>query len=219
MSKQLFSSKRITMIKIFLSVVFSVSILCSTAQNINNPNKTGPLGTQVNTLTGNLFISRNDIFVSARGFNVLLGFYYNSYNFNEDVSYGNGWSFEYDIRYSTDTSGNKLIKWGDGREDEYKLLAGNKYKAPRGFFDTLTEYQATKFRLQQLDGIKYFFDNAVHKRITKMEEPNGNAINFTYTDTLLTSLVNTAGQSITFTYNSNGKLATIVDALVAPSRA
>lgn len=221
MSTQLFSSNRITMKgikKIFLCIIFSGTLFCADAQNINNPNKTGPLGTQVNTLSGNLFIPRNDIFISARGFNLVLGFYYNSYNFNEDVSYGNGWSFEYDIRYKTDTAGSKLIKWGDGREDEYKLIAGNNYKAPRGFFDTLTEYQTGKFKLQQLDGVKYFFDNAVHKRITKMEEPNGNAINFTYTDTLLTSLVNTAGQSITFTYNTNGKLASIVDAVAAPSR-
>ena len=191
--------------RIFLSVVFFVATLCAAAQNINNPNKTGPLGTQVNTLTGNLFISRDDIFISARGFDLELDFYYNSYNFNKDVSYGKGWSFEYDIRYRTDTTGNKLIKWGDGREDEYKLIAGNNYKAPRGFFDTLTEYQSAKFRLRQLDGVQYFFDNAVHKRITKMQEPNGNTINFNYTDTLLTSLVNTAGQSITFTYNGSEK--------------
>ena len=35
-----------------------------------------------------------------------------------------------------------------------------------------------------------------------MEEPNGNYINFNYTDTLLTSLVNSAGQTISFTYNA-----------------
>ena len=218
MSKQSYSSKRTITKRIFLSAFFSACLFCASAQNINNPNKSGPLGTQVNTLSGNLFISRNDIFISARGFNLALGFYYNSYDFNEDIGYGNGWNFGYGIRYKTDTAGNKLIKWGDGREDQYKLIAGNKYKAPRGFFDTLAEYQPNKFRLQQLDGVKYFFDNAVHKRITKLEEPNGNTIIFAYTDTLLTSLVNTAGQSITFTYNTNGKLASIVDAVAAPSR-
>ncbi|MBK6635984.1 MAG: hypothetical protein IPG38_18385 [Chitinophagaceae bacterium] len=51
-----------------------------------------------------------------------------------------------------------------------------------------------------------------------MEEPNGNYINFNYTDTLLTSLVNTAGQTISFTYTGNGNLATVVDALTTPTR-
>ena len=40
----------------------------SSSQNINMPNKTGPMGIQVNTLTGNLFFSRNDIYIPARGF-------------------------------------------------------------------------------------------------------------------------------------------------------
>ena len=75
-----------------------------------------------------------------------------------------------------------------------------------------------KYVLTELDGMKYFFDNAVHKRITRMEEPNGNYINFTYTDSLLTAMTNTAGQSITFTYNPQGRLATVVDAIATPSR-
>lgn len=51
-----------------------------------------------------------------------------------------------------------------------------------------------------------------------MEEPNGNFINFSYTDTLLTTITNSAGQSISFTYNPQGKLATVVDAVATPSR-
>lgn len=51
-----------------------------------------------------------------------------------------------------------------------------------------------------------------------MEEPNGNYINFNYTDTLLTSIVNGAGQTINFTYNLQGRLATVTDAIAAPSR-
>jgi RHS repeat-associated protein len=51
-----------------------------------------------------------------------------------------------------------------------------------------------------------------------MEEPNGNFINLNYTDSLLTSLTNAAGQTISFTYNSSGRLATVVDAITAPTR-
>ncbi|MGB3005900.1 MAG: RHS repeat-associated core domain-containing protein [Chitinophagaceae bacterium] len=203
--------------KLLLLILLIVSILNSNAQNINKPNKSGPLGTQVNTFTGNLFIPRTDIFVPARGFGIDVTFNYNSFNFDKNNGYGNGWSLGYSIKYKNDTANSRTIIWGDGREDNYTVLAGG-YKSPKGFFTTLTQYQPDKYLLTEPDGTKFYFDNSTHKRITKMEEPKGNYINFNYTDTLLTSLVNTAGQSISFTYNGTGHLATVVDAIAAPTR-
>ncbi len=196
-----------------------VSSLAVQSQNLNNPNKRGPLGIQVNTLSGNLFIPRTDMYIPARGFDLKIRFYYNSFLFDEEHNFGKGWTFEYNIRYKDDTiPGAKLIQWGDGREDQYDSIPGGSYKAPLGFFSTLSRYQPGKFLITELNGIKYFFDNAVHKHITRMEEPNGNFINFTYTDTLLTSMTNAAGQSISFTYNPQGRLATVVDAIAIPAR-
>ena len=205
--------------KLLLLLFMIISAVATNAQNLNNPNKRGPLGTQVNTLSGNLFIPRTDIYIQARAFDLDISFYYNSYLFTEEYGYGKGWTFEYNIKYSHDTvPGARLILWGDGREDKYDSLPGGTYKSPRGFFNTLAQYQPGKYVLTEPDGMKYFFDNAVHKRITRMEEPNGNFINFTYTDSLLTAMTNNAGQAITFTYNPQGRLATVVDAIAAPSR-
>lgn len=203
--------------KLLMLILMVASIVIANAQNINKPNKMGPLGTEVNTQTGNLFIPRTDIYVPARGFDINVSFNYNSFNFDQNNGFGNGWSFGYSIKYKNDTANSRTIIWGDGREDNYTVLAGG-YKSPKGFFDTLTQYQTNKYLLKELDGTKFYFDNSTHKRITKMEEPNGNYINFNYTDTLLTSLVNTAGQSISFTYNATGRLATVVDAIAAPTR-
>ncbi|HEV7781510.1 MAG TPA: RHS repeat-associated core domain-containing protein [Chitinophagaceae bacterium] len=195
------------------------SAVAANGQNLNNPNKRGPLRTQVNTLSGNLFIPRTDIYIPARGFDLNLSFYYNSFLFKDEYGYGKGWTFEYNIRYSHDTTpGARLILWGDGREDKYDSMPGGGYDPPRGFFSRLIQHQPGQYVLIDLDSTKYFFNNPVHKRVTKMEEPNGNAINFTYTDTLLTSMINTAGQSITFTYNPQGRLATVVDAIAIPAR-
>ena len=205
-------------LSLLVLLILILSVPFANGQNINNPNKQGPLGTQVNTHTGNFFLERNEFLIPARGFNLDISFKYNSYNFDLEKSYGNGWSFEYDIRYSTDTLNGKVITWGNGREDTYKLLPGGAYKAPLGFFNTLSQYQPNKFLLTELDGVKYYFDNAVHKRLTKMEDPNGNFINLNYTDSLLTSLTNAAGQTITFTYNAAGRLATVVDAVATPTR-
>lgn len=197
--------------------IWFVSLVHANAQNINIPNKTGPLGLQVNTLTGNLYFSRNDLYIPARGFSMNISFHYNSFNFDKNDGYGNGWSFDYNIRYKNDTAGGKIIIWGDGREDSYRAAGAGTFLSPRGFFTNLTEYQPGKYRILETDGVAYFFDNNSHKRITRMEEPNGNFISFLYTDTLLTSLTNGAGQSISLAY-TNGKLTTVTDAMTSPTR-
>ncbi|HMP86104.1 MAG TPA: RHS repeat-associated core domain-containing protein [Lacibacter sp.] len=173
----------------------------------------------MNTLSGNLFLSRTDIYIPARGFDMDISFSYNSFLFTEEFGYGKGWSFNYNIRYSHDTTpGARLLFWGDGREDKYDSIPGGGYRSPRGFFDTLMQYQPGKYVLRKLNGVKYFFDNPVHRRITRMEEPNSNYISFTYSDSLLTAITNAAGQTVTFTYNPQGRLASVIDAVASPSR-
>ncbi|MBL0180929.1 MAG: hypothetical protein IPP96_01065 [Chitinophagaceae bacterium] len=201
-----------------LLIVFGSCLIVAEAQNLNTPNKTGPLGTQVNTISGNLFIPRTDLVVSARGFDIDISFYYNSYLLNEDVGFGKGWNFKYGVQYNADTSGGRIIRWGDGREDTYDSIAGGGYKTPRGFFSKLVQYQPGKYRLTELDSTAFFFDNPVHRKITRVQDANGNFISFNYTDSLLTSLTNADGQSITFTYNTQGRLANVIDAVAAPSR-
>lgn len=203
---------------LFLSL--TAAAFCAHSQKLNNPNKQGPLGIQVNTLSGNIFIPRTDMYIPARGFDLDISFHYNSFLFTEDAGYGKGWTFHYNIRYSHDTAvaGARKLHWGDGREDRYDSLPGGAYRSPRGFFNTLSQYQPGKYVLTETDGLKYFFDAPDHKRITRMEEPNGNFIEFTYTDSLLTSLSNGAGHVITFTYTPEKRLATVTDANATPAR-
>lgn len=200
-----------------LAATLFMMILQTAAQNINIPNKTGPMGLQVNTLTGNLYFSRNDLYIPARGFDIDVTFHYNSFNFDQNDGYGKGWSFHYNIKYKNDSAGIRHIIWGDGREDTYLPAGAGNFTAPRGFFNTLSEYQPGKLKLSETDGTNFFFDNSAHMRITKIEEPNGNFLSFTYNDTLLTSITNSAGQTITLSY-SNGKLTTITDAITSPVR-
>ncbi len=200
-------------------MLFSTVALCTKSQNLNNPNKQGPLGTQVNTLSGNLFIHRGDLYVPGRGFDFNVAFNYNSFLFTEDYGFGNGWSFHYNISYRNDTTpGSKIIFWGDGREDKYDSLQNGTYKAPRGFFATFSQYQTGKFLLQQPNGTKYYFDNPVHKKITRQEDTNGNYIDFSYSDSLLTNITNVAGQSVSFSYDNKGRIISVTDAMASPTR-
>lgn len=187
------------------------------AQNLNTPNKTGPLGIQVNTFTGNVFISRPDLVVVSRGFNLSALFYYNSFDYNQDIGFGKGWRMIYSIRYQIDSLNNITITWGDGRQDIYQYN-GSGYNAPSGIFSVLTRYQPDKYLLTQTDGVQFYFDFASNKRVSKIAEPNGNNISFSYNDTLLTGITSAAGQTIILSYYSNGHLQTLTDALTVPAR-
>lgn len=187
------------------------------AQNINTPNKNGPMGTQVNTLTGNLYLTRSDFYIPGRGLPLNASFYYNSVNQRENGVFGKGWSFLYDIKYKTDPQNVKTIVWGTGREDSYRPGTGGSFLSPKGFFNSFSEYQPGKFLLTETDGTRFFFDNASHNHVTRIEETNGNFINLTYTDTLLTALTSSNGQSLTLSY-TEGKLTTLTDAVQSPVR-
>ena len=147
---------RLKKISVLLACIIT-SVFTTHAQNINNPNKPGPMGTQVNTLTGNFVVPRTDIFIPARKFDISISFYYNSHNFYIDNGFGLGWSFYYDIKHRRDSVGNRIIEWGDGREDTYDSLPGGLYQTPVGFYCKLTEYQSGKYLLTELDSTKYFF--------------------------------------------------------------
>jgi YD repeat-containing protein len=196
-----------------------LTVLISQGQNLNSPNKPGPLGTYVNTLSGNLFIPRTDMLIAARGFDLDVRFSYNSFLLHNDFSYGKGWTFQYNIKYTEDTvPGRKIILWSDGREDRYDSIPGGAYKSPRGFFTKFVQYSTGKFRLTEKDSTTYFFDDPSHKKVTRMQDPNGNYIQFSYTGNLLSSLVNNAGQTISFAYDGTGRLASVVDVVASPAR-
>ncbi|RYZ62204.1 MAG: RHS repeat protein, partial [Chitinophagaceae bacterium] len=203
----------------WLSALLLTATLCTNGQNLNTPNKPGPLGTYVNVLSGNMFVPRTDMVVPGRGFTLNISFYYNSFFLYKDFGFGKGWTFQYNIQYASDTvPGRKVILWGDGRADKYDSLPGGSYKTPRGFFTRLVQYSPGKFRLTEKDSTTYFFDDPLHQKITRMQEPNGNSLQFSYAGGKLASLANNAGQRISFTYDAAGRLAAVTDAVAQPSR-
>jgi RHS repeat-associated protein len=199
---------------VILVILFLMMAEQGYAQNTNVPNKVGPMGIQVNTRSGNTFMHRTDVYILARQMDFDISFSYNSYAFDRNYGYGNGWIFEYAMNYKTDSTGNVIIKEGGGREDFY-TKSGSTFIPPVGHFDTLSQYQTNKYLLRTLGGIKFYFDNSTHKRLTKITEPNGNLLNFGYTDSLVTSVTNSAGQTITLNY-TNRKLSSITDANTVP---
>lgn len=210
-------TRRLTLICCVISCLLYGIDVHLKAQNIGSINKRGPLGTQINTLTGNFYLKRTDMFIPGRLIDIDLSFSYNSVKSGTQRGFGLGWCFEYNIFYKdTSQESGKTILWGNGRSDKYQALNSTSFKAPPGFFSTL-EYQGTTLVLTEQDGWKYYFENPVTKRITKIEEPNGNALVFSYSDTLLTSITHSSGQTIQLHYNTAGLLTQLTDITATPN--
>ncbi len=186
------------------------------AQNINKYNILGPAGIRVNSFSGSLFYQRNDLYIPGRGPSTDLTFSYNSAATSLDLGYGPGWTMTYSMICKP--HGNEVIvRHGDGRKDVYKVSAGNLYHPPAGIFDSLVQYQPGKFKLFSTTGLVYFFENAVHHRLTKVADMNDNSILIGYTDSLATSITDASGRIVSLTY-SNGHLIQVNDANVIPPR-
>ncbi len=199
---------------LFLTVMGSVSIQ---AQINNQANIKCPGGVNVNSYNGNLNLSRNDLFIKGRRLNFNISFYYNSIECRKNQGFGNGWQFQYSRQYKADSTGINVIS-SDGRVDHFSGdTSSNRFTAPKGVFDSLIRPQSGSYVLITKSKMKYFFNDVQHKRMTRLEEANGNFLNFTYTDSLLTQISDGAGRSIQLSY-TNGKLAQVTDANGSPLR-
>jgi len=174
-----------------------------------------PMGIQVNSFNGNLYYSRTDLVIPGRGLSLTIGMAYNSGQSDIDNGFGYGWQFSYNLYYEEDGD-DVLIYRGDGRVDKY-LWGGSTFGKPQGVRDTLEEYATGKYRLTSPQGIKTFFDNATHKHVTSIQEPNGNTLTFTYSGVQLTTITDTSGRQLNLTY-SGGRLTTITDPNTTPNR-
>jgi RHS repeat-associated protein len=185
--------------------------------NITKTSVFAPNNIQVNTYTGALFHERQDLLIPGRGLSIDVTFSYNSNARDRDWGYGRGWTHNYNMLYYTDSTNAVIIQQMDGRKNRYPVNGGGGYLRPAGVFDSLEQYQAGKLRLRSTDGTLYFFDNGTHRRITKIEDRNGNTLTFGYTDSLLTTITDPSGRFVQFTW-TDGRLTKLTDPNLSPAR-
>lgn len=194
---------------------------------------TGPSGARVNTWTGNLFFPLSLLIIPGRRLPIQLSLSYNSSwrNFNAG-HYGYGWQLSYNVFYLREPDGSITIVWEDGRSDTF-VKDGTNFLPPSDVYASLIEYQPYKYKLLTKDGLEYFFDGW-HDKLTKIREPNGNTLTFTYTNIyslpnqfvaqttipyypVLTSITDASGRQIQLAY-TDSHLTTITDPNSSPSR-
>jgi len=146
--------------------------------------------------------------------------------------FGHGWMMNYYMRLHKLYGGDVAIITGAGQKIRYTNNAGV-YEPPEGRFQSLVENGDSTWTLTQAQGGKFQFDT--QGRLSAIEDRNGNTITFQYdafkspynglnefsqnpltalvtgNDYQLTSLTDTNGRVIQFTYNSDGLLDKIID--------
>ncbi len=173
------------------------------AQNVTRPNIPVPCGMQVNSYTGSLFFQRTDFSIPSRGMDIDIAFAYNSAHRTKDWGYGLGWTFNYNIFYQPDSAGTSLTFYrSDGRQDYYQI-ASSGYHKPQGVFDVLTQYATNKFKLTTKEGTNYFFDDATHRKLTRITDRYGNKLIFSYTGGKLTGITDSLGHALTLSWNAS----------------
>ena len=187
-----------TLIKlIFIFVLFSLG---AEAQNTPKPNVPAPQGLSVNSFTGNLFYQRNEQSLRGTGFRIYQTFYYNAAQDTINYGYGHGWSFYYNSFYK-ESKDTVIIQHADARKDIF-LLKNGTYIAPIGVFDVLTKNGNT-FSLRAKDGQVRTFGDASHKKLTRIEDANGNFIAIDYTGGYPSNIKNSAGKSLSLIWEKN----------------
>lgn len=176
----------------------------------------GPSNTHISTWNGNLAYSVPLLNLPNRSLPIALGISYISGWRNLASHYGYGWQLNYNMFYARIEKGDIVVVWEQGADKFIK--DGDSFLPPLDTYNTLRAYQPGKYVLTTKEGMTYYFDNPIHKRVTKRQDPNGNTLIFAYDDNMrLTSITDAVGREIEFSY-VNGNLTAITDSNITPNR-
>jgi YD repeat-containing protein len=163
---------------------------------------------------------------STTGPTTIFSLAYNSYNADGshaqvDTVLGYGWTHSYNI-FLFSQLGHMFRMDSDGRVTKYKLGAGGTFTAAPGYFETPTKNPNGTFTLTQKDQTVFQFASIPNTpflvagpvyRLTSITDRNHNTTTLAYSNGDLTRITDTYGRSLTLTYTSQHKLATVRDPL------
>lgn len=195
--------------------LFTLSLLLSLppaalAQDYATTRKSiqGFYGFSVNSFSGNLHYSRNDLFVPGRGLSLDFTFYYNSSESSDNFGSGLGWSHSYDMTMSEDSLGVITLRRAGGRSHQYTRVGGDIVSA-QGVYDEVDEPSPGVFRLTSKNGMEYHFEGVSHPGVTRIRDRFGNEMTLSYEDGHLASVTDVGGRTAALTYNDDGLVTEI----------
>jgi RHS repeat-associated protein len=130
---------------------------------------------------------------------------------NLHASFGYGWSLGggFERTLSVEPDGSVIIADTDGSVRDFAPV-GSTYQAQPGDFGTLTSLGNGVYDLTEQDGTVSEFASG---RVQFERDADGNATTAGYTNNELTSLTDSSGEWLRFTYNAAGLITKIADSL------
>lgn len=160
-------------------------------------------------VTGNLQVDP-EIFLPTRGPSIHIQSFYNS-QATDDSAFGYGRTISVNLTLVEDTDGSVTLLRDTGYVDTFRISDGN-YVPPAGVFNLL-EKQTNQWVETTPDGKRFIYpvlQVGETSKIQRVEDRNGNPLQFTYTNGLLTRMTDPAGRHVNFSY-TDGKLTRITD--------
>jgi RHS repeat-associated protein len=161
-----------------------------------------------NTLTNVDLLSTTDIVDAAPGLSLSFNRTFHQslaerYNLG---TLGRGWDNQWDVRATTDSQGNVIIRSVGDLQRVFEKQTNGTYLGENGVTLTLINGE---YRLKEANGIVSLFGS--NGKLSYVEDTNGNRITLQYANNLLSKLVHTNGDSLTFAYNAQGRISQITD--------
>ncbi len=173
-----------------------------------DPNQTNPTGSEaepVNTFTGAYFTSATDFQLPGRGLGFMFRRDYSSAR-TTGGPLGPGWVDNLGARLDFDADGNALFTSETGATIPFFADGGGGFYPAAGVLSKLSAV-GSEYQVAQPDQTTYVFDTS--GQLSAVQDRNGNALTFAYTNGQLTTIIDTVGRTVSLTYDPNGRLETL----------
>jgi YD repeat-containing protein len=168
----------------------------------------------VNCATGEFYETVHDFSIPGRGLPLQLARTYSSLNAAQDGPLGHGWTDDYNMSLATDASGAMTITEETGSSVTFTPDGSGRYQAPSRVLATLVANADETYTFARQDQQKFTFTaptTTTVGQLVKETDRNGYATTLGYANGELATVTDSAGRTLTFSYNGDGRIATIVD--------
>jgi RHS repeat-associated protein len=164
----------------------------------------------INPANGNLVLQETDKSVPGRGFDVSITRTFNSRKTWHSGMFGYGWWSNVEARLVDSGDGPITLIDGDNTRHIFGQKVGGGYTTPGGIYLDLVKNGDGTYTITEKDGTKVHFNTS--GRIASIVDTNGNTTTFTYNGSgQLIEIEDASGRKTTIQYGANGYVSSITD--------
>ena len=174
--------------------------------NCQSNTTSGCHGDPINTATGNYTYQHTDLTIAGRGMPFAFTRTYNSQN-GTPGPMGAGWSHSYMASFVQNVDHSITIRTPDGQLLIFDPVGDSYVSRFNNVYSTL-QSSSGNFVLTTKNQMSYRFSGS---QLTALSDRNGNTIQLTYSDGVLTGIIDTVGRRLAVSTDPLGRITRIVD--------